>query len=362
MEDSTRQDSAFVFTGSWKEFAPIGLTNLLLTIVTLGIYRFWARTRERQYLWSRSRFIDDTLEWTGTGMELFIGFLMAAILILLPILFLNFGIQALLLRGYIMLVAILAPALYLFLLFIFGLAQFRALRYRLSRTRWHGIRGGSADPGFAYGWSAVWKTIVGFIPAGLMIPWSMCELWNERWRAMSFGPHPFRSDARPGPLMGRFLLFYLLPVAGCILAVAGLVAVVGMGVNEAAPLKAAAAAIWFIILGVIAAYAAMGAIALAFYARYFREAVGHLSLTTVDFEFTASTMDWLKLVLGNILLLIITLGIGYAFWGLPQLEILHHPSRSQRRDRPRLAHPIGHARAEAGRRLARRLRCRCDLR
>ena len=306
------QESAFAFQGNWKEYAPIALTNLLLTIVTLGVYRFWARTRERRYLWSRTRFIDDTLEWTGTGMELFIGFIMAAVLILLPLFMLNFGVQALAMRGYIGLVAVMVPALYVFLLYIVGLAQFRALRYRLSRTFWHGIRGGSADPGFAYGWSAVWKPIIGMLAAGLMVPWSMCELWNERWRSMSFGPHPFTSDVRPGPLMGRYLLFYLLPIAGCVAAIGGVIFAVSHG---NAPPKAAGAFIGFVVLGVIAAYLAMGVIALAFYAKYFREAVGHLSLTTVHFEFTARTMDWFKLIIGNILLVIVTLGIGYAFLG-----------------------------------------------
>jgi len=311
MGDSSSQDSAFAFQGNWKEFAPIALTNLLLTIVTLGVYRFWARTRERRYLWSRTRFIDDTLEWTGTGMELFIGFIMAAVLILLPLFILNFGIQALMLRGYVGVVAVLAPSLYVFLLFIFGLAQFRALRYRLSRTFWHGIRGGSADPGFAYGWSAVWKPVIGFMALGLMIPWSMCELWNERWRAMSFGPHPFTSDVRPGPLMGRYLLFYLLPIAGCVAAIGA----IGFAFSRGATAPAAGAAIGFVILGVIAAYLAMGVIAIAFYAKYFREAVGNLSLTTVDFEFTARTVDWFKLLIGSALLVIFTLGIGYAFLG-----------------------------------------------
>ena len=313
MSDPGEEVTAFGFQGNWKEFAPIALTNLLLTIVTLGFYRFWAKTRERQYLWSRTRFIDDTLEWTGTGMELFIGFLMAAVLFLTPLFILNFGIQALVMRGHFLIVGILVPALYLFLLFIVGLARFRALRYRLSRTYWHGIRGGSADPGFAYGWSAVWKPLIGMAAAGLMIPWSMTELWNERWRAMSFGPHQFESDVRPGPLMGRFLLFYLLPIVGCV-AIIGAVGVAFTQGAQNSP-KAAAGAVGFAVLGVIAAYLAMGAIALAFYAKYFREAVGNLSLTSIDFEFRASTWDWFKLIVGNILLVIFTLGIGYAFLG-----------------------------------------------
>lgn len=319
MSDQGGQVTAFGFQGNWKEFAPIALTNLLLTIVTLGIYRFWAKTRERQYLWSRTRFIDDTLEWTGTGKELFIGFLMAAVLILTPLLILQFGIQALILQGHVLIVTILVPALYLFILYIIGIARFRALRYRLSRTYWHGIRGGSADPGWGYGWSAVWMPMIGFVTAGLMIPWSMCELWNQRWRAMSFGPHHFRSEVRPGPLMGRFLLFYLLPIAGCIAAIGAISFVASRG--TAGPPTASAGMV-VMAFGLIAGYLAIGVIALAFYAKYFREAVGHLLLTSIDFEFTASTMDWFKLIIGNILLVIVTLGIGYAFLGYRSWKFL----------------------------------------
>ncbi|MGD9809975.1 MAG: DUF898 family protein [Sphingobium sp.] len=94
MEDQTGA-SAFGFDGSWKEYAPIAFTNLLLTLVTLGIYRFWATTRTRRYLWSRTTFIDDRLEWTGTGKELFLGFVIVVGLFLIPLFFLQFGMQAL---------------------------------------------------------------------------------------------------------------------------------------------------------------------------------------------------------------------------------------------------------------------------
>ena len=33
--DGEGGESAFVFEGNWREFAPIAFTNLLLTIVTL---------------------------------------------------------------------------------------------------------------------------------------------------------------------------------------------------------------------------------------------------------------------------------------------------------------------------------------
>ena len=42
------------YDGQIGEFYRIFLVNLLQTIVTLGIGRFWATTRTRRYLWSRS--------------------------------------------------------------------------------------------------------------------------------------------------------------------------------------------------------------------------------------------------------------------------------------------------------------------
>lgn len=48
--------------------------NYFLTLITIGIYRFWAATRLRRYLWSNIRIGGDGLEYTGTGRELFLGF------------------------------------------------------------------------------------------------------------------------------------------------------------------------------------------------------------------------------------------------------------------------------------------------
>lgn len=122
MADDSSEQGAFAFTGDWREFAPIAFTNLLLSIVTLGIYLFWARARERRYLWSRTRFIDDRLEWTGTGLELLIGYVLAFFLIVLPLGLLQFGLQALVLRGHPGAAAALFVGLYLLLLYFVGIA------------------------------------------------------------------------------------------------------------------------------------------------------------------------------------------------------------------------------------------------
>lgn len=306
------QDSAFAFEANWREFAPIALTNLLLTIVTLGFYRFWATTRERRFLWSRTRFIDDPLEWTGTGKELFIGFLIVFGLILLPILFLQFGLQALILQGHVGTAIALAFGVYIFLLYLFGLARFRALRYRLSRTWWRGIRGGSDDEGLRYGVSSMWRQAAGVLAAGLLIPWAMCSLWNERWGRMSFGDHGFAAGAQASNILGRYILCYLAPIAVMIgvlvIMIPAMMAVGGGGAQGTGAL---------IVSGVLIAslYLIFPLVILSYYAAFFREAVGALQLTSLDFQFTARTKDWVKLALGNIGLVIVTLGIGIAFLG-----------------------------------------------
>jgi uncharacterized membrane protein YjgN (DUF898 family) len=304
---------AFGFSGTWREYAPIAFTNLLLTIVTLGFYRFWATTRTRRYLWSRTRFIDETLEWTGTGLELFIGFLLVLVLFGIPFVFLQFGAQALIFQGYGILAGCLTIAAFFLIFYLAGVARFRMLRYRLSRTHWHGIRGGSDDRGWGYGWSYIWKNFVGSLAAGLMIPWSMMSLWNERWNGMSFGPHRFEAAGDHGPTFKRFLLFYAIP----------LVLVIGGGIfatmfarqvaGDVEPLGAGS--VILLSLLPLAVYGFLGFAALAFYSSFYREAIEGLSFSTLYFHFNARSKDWFKLILGDVGLVIVTLGIGSIFLG-----------------------------------------------
>lgn len=311
MDQERFYGESFAFEGSWREYAPIAFTNLLLTIVTLGIYRFWATTRTRRYLWSNTRFIDDRLEWTGTGKELFLGFLMVVALVGAPLFFLQFGTQALILQGHGGAAAILTLGAFVAIFYMVGLARFRALRYRLSRTWWHGIRGGSDDQGFGYGISYMWKSAVGSLCLGLMIPWSMMSLWNERWNKMSFGPHMFEAAGDHGPAFKRFLLFYLLPIL--LFVGGGMMAVMMRSPEPGTAGQQMTGMILGIAAFVLTFYLGLALIALAFYAKFFRLAVEGLSLAGLNFQFEARTKDWLLLFLGDIALVVCTLGIGSIF-------------------------------------------------
>lgn len=282
------KSSAFQFHGNWQDYFNIAIVNLGLNIITLGFYRFWATTRERQYLWSQTQFIDERLEWTGNGKELFFGFLIVLVIFSIPVSIGSFVIVGSLIQGNPVLGILVILGISLSIFYLIGVARYRGLRYKLSRTYWHGIRGGSDVQGFAYGWSFVWKTTIGYIVFGLMMPWALMALWNERWNSLTFGPHLFRSNGNYNPTFSRYLLFYLAPILSLIIIFV---------------LKSSIGTMSDDILSIIddlpIAYIALGIVATIFYAKFFRVALDRLSLNKLEFGFTAQTIDWFKLIAGD---------------------------------------------------------------
>ncbi|MBC2667557.1 YjgN family protein [Novosphingobium piscinae] len=310
-EDQT--DTAFEFDGRWQDYAPIAFTNLLLTIVTLGLYRFWGKARSRRYLWSRTRFIDDRLEWAGTGLELFKGAVMALLLIVLPLVLLNMLTQSLVLQGQTLLGGLVGTVQLVLVLLLIGVALFRSLRYRLSRTYWRGIRGGSDDPGLGYGWSYLWKNAVGYLALGLLLPWAMVSLWNERWSAMSFGQHRFSANGTVDGLIRRYLLCYLAPLIGLAAGFVLIGLALAWGRSAGGGLAGAGISFALVVLGALCFYLLFGLVVMAFYAKFFRQMVDGMALDRLTFRFDATTRDWLVLLLGDFALVVVTLGIGVIF-------------------------------------------------
>jgi uncharacterized membrane protein YjgN (DUF898 family) len=303
---------AIRFTGNWREYLPIAVTNLLLIICTLGIYRFWAAARQRRYLWSRTHVIDDSLEWTGTGKEMFIGFLIVMCVLAPFFLFFQFLFPALIAHGQ---AEAAFGVIFLFeiaLLYLGGFARFRALRYRLSRTYWHGIRGGSDHPGWSYGGEYLGRVFLAAMTMWIAWPWMATELWNARWNKMSFGPLQFSANVEAEGLGWPWALVYLVPIGALI---AGALVLGGLGALGA---HGGIATMGFGMMAVIlflVAYLAIPLMTLNWYAKYYRQAAGATSLGELEFGFDATTLQWLGLFLGNLGLAIVTLGFGITYWG-----------------------------------------------
>jgi uncharacterized membrane protein YjgN (DUF898 family) len=122
--------------GQLKSFAWLSLRNGLLNLITLTLYRFWGKTEVRRRLWATTYLNDEAFEYTGRGVELFVGFLLALVVIALPFLCLVFGAQFL---GPLFTLVVILP-FYFFLFFIVGLGRFTAFRYLATRSSWRGVR------------------------------------------------------------------------------------------------------------------------------------------------------------------------------------------------------------------------------
>jgi uncharacterized membrane protein YjgN (DUF898 family) len=310
---SPADSRAIAFTGTWREYLPIAASNVLLTIVTLGIYRFWAAARQRRYLWSRTRVIDDTLEWSGSGKEMFIGFLLVSALLLPFFLFVQFAFPALMARGMNEAAGGLFFLFYVGLIYLGGVARFRALRYRLSRTWWRGIRGGSNEPGWNYGGEFLGRHALSAMTMFIMFPWAATRLWNSRWNEMSFGALRFRSTLDAEGLKGRWAMLYLVPLG--LMLLAGAVAFVAIGGAERTAADARVGIFGMVAILFLLIYLAVPLLTLNWYAAFYRKAAAATSLGDLDVGFDATTWDWFKLFVGNLALAVFTLGLGLSYWG-----------------------------------------------
>jgi len=193
------------------------IKNFLLTLVTLGFYRFWARVRVRRYFWSGIRLADEPLEYTGTGLELFIGFLIA-IAVIAP-----FGIGYVVLKrislGNPLATGALSAAYFAFLIIFVQLVSFRARRYRLSRSAWRGI--GARQTGSA------WRYVGIFLMTGLLTVMTLgiCAPWNsvacQRYKINNtwFGDSRFTVEAKAGDLLPAWIAVLALLVVPALVAI-----------------------------------------------------------------------------------------------------------------------------------------------
>lgn len=68
---------ALEFTGSGKEYFKIWIVNIVLIIITLGIYYPWAKVRNKRYFYANTNLENRNFEYHATGKQLLVGYLIA---------------------------------------------------------------------------------------------------------------------------------------------------------------------------------------------------------------------------------------------------------------------------------------------
>jgi uncharacterized membrane protein YjgN (DUF898 family) len=196
------------YSGRALQLLPIVFVNLVLTLLTVGMYRFWAKTRIRKYFLSRIAFLGDPLEYTGTGAELFKGF-MIVLVIMVPFLFVTGLVQQFVAAPGASAVnaAVYQAAYLLAIYFLYSVAVYRAQRYRLSRTIWRGIRAGQEGSALLYALFALGLGLLTLVTAGLAYPVMRRYLVGYRIDHACFGTERFHY----GGGFGRLLIAWLVP-------------------------------------------------------------------------------------------------------------------------------------------------------
>ncbi|MDA0656848.1 MAG: DUF898 family protein [Proteobacteria bacterium] len=199
------------YAGRIGELIPIVLGNMALSLLTLGIYRFWGKTKIRRYLWSRTAFQGQPLEYTGTGTELFLGFLIVMV-ILIPVLVLN-SILQISLQKYPTALLVSQAIYVLGFLYLIYIATYRAQRYRLSRTTWRGIRGGMTGSSVSFANKAFLYILLNIVTLGILYPKMQVALQKYRTENSAFGDVNFGFDASHRPLMKPWLVSWAILAA-----------------------------------------------------------------------------------------------------------------------------------------------------
>ena len=246
MEESTESIATnhFRFDGNATEFWGIWIVNLILTILTLGIYSAWAKVRTNRYFYGNTYLDDSAFEYTADPVKILKGRFLAAGLFI-----------AIQLAGYV------SPAVsnwaFLILMMCFPALMVMALRFRMHHSRWRGIRFAfRADFRSAYllflpfilyalmlggmGYALpeeitqpndqplpeemewlLWLFMAAIFLPMLAFPWWQNRYYDFLANRTSFGQHAFRYS-------GSSLRFY------GIYSLAGVIFAVGIGIGAAA--------------------------------------------------------------------------------------------------------------------------------
>lgn len=287
--------------------------NYVVRILTLGVYHFWGKTEVRQRIWSAVRIAGEPLVYTGSGRELFLGFMIVFGVVMLPLALASFAaVVAFGPRSAPMVVFQVASYALFYLLL--GVAGYRAQRYRLSRTRWRGIRSALVGSAWRYAMTHFWTGLLILPTLGWIIPWRATRLQRMLISDMRFGNQPFTFDATSRPLYLRFALLWSGIVAILVIAAtlaAGILHrdLLAADVRRPRALWLSTDAIVALALVAVAAYLIYAVISAWYRASQLNHFAAHTHIAGARFRADASAGGLIGLTLGNFFLIVLSLGL-----------------------------------------------------
>jgi uncharacterized membrane protein YjgN (DUF898 family) len=172
-------EMAVEFVGKRGALFWLALKTGFFTVLTLGFYRFWMKTRLRRWYWSAIRPGGHPMEYVGDPIEKLLGFFIAVVILTfyigivnLLLMFVSFSVFSSSWLGYGASFAGVVP--------LWFYASYRARRYVLARTRWRGVRFGLEKGAWGYAIRALWYWALTILTAGLL--WPRMTFLLEKYR------------------------------------------------------------------------------------------------------------------------------------------------------------------------------------
>ena len=256
------------FHGKGKAYFGIVIVNWLLTVITLGFYYPWAKARNLQFLYGSTALDNDRFTFHGTGKEMFIGFIKAII-----IFGVIFGVFFLFM--YLEMPALALILFYFAIIAILPVAIHGSYRYRFSRTSWRGIRFGYRGDRSELFVSFFKWIFLSIITLGIYGCWMEMKLRGYLMNHVRAGNVEFN-------YRGKGSEYFILNLKGYLLSL--------------------------ITLGIYSFW---------WYKDLFAYYVDNLSLQKegqqINMKSIATAGGFFKIIMGNLLIVIFTLGFGYAW-------------------------------------------------
>ncbi len=187
----------------------LALKTAILTVLTVGFYRFWMVARLRRHYWNAIRIQGDPFEYTGTGLEKLLGFLVAVIVLAVYLGLVNIGLVFLGLSyvqddSFVILASVFASMPLIFF------AVYRAQRYIMARTRWRGIRFGMDNGAWGYSVRAMWLWFLTLVTGGLLYPYLQFKLAKFITDRTYFGDQKFEQRGSWAGLFAYWIWLYIV--------------------------------------------------------------------------------------------------------------------------------------------------------
>jgi uncharacterized membrane protein YjgN (DUF898 family) len=201
---------------AWVEptepFWQLALKNFGLTLATLGVYHFWGRAEARRKVMNAIRVNGRPLDYTGTGREAFLSFVVGiavAALVVGVVLTLfhqataggtnldgirEFRWQRLLIT--------------LPMLFLLGSVVYRKRQHVLRRTWLGGQRFDLSGHAWSYAWQHFWSAFLVPLTLGWAAPWRASRLEQRKIAEMHYGGQHFEVKRSLRPLYGAFAVLW----------------------------------------------------------------------------------------------------------------------------------------------------------